>query len=154
MKVVILLFLTILVSTPALAKEPGFDATSFARSYFEAWSATQSPEASADDIEYYLSFLSDDVGHQHLPYDPDASRDPTGKDKMREGMTYYLGMHDEYQSSLKDIVTGFNLVVIKYQSHIKATHPQTGEVIDRLDDTVEVLELETGKVSVVRKYSD
>jgi hypothetical protein len=154
MKVFGLLMLTFLVSSTAFSDQESFDATSFAGSYFEAWSATQSPEASAGDIEHYLSFLSDDVGHQHLPYDPDAKRSPEGKNKMREGMTYYLGAHTEYESKLNEILPGFDVVIIKYETHVKATHPQSGEVIDQSYDTVEVLELETEKVSVVRKYSE
>ena len=49
---------------------------------------------------------------------------------------------------------GFDVVVIKYNTYVKATHPQTGEVIEQSHDTVEVLELENGRVSVIRKYSE
>ncbi len=146
--------LALLVSFPAYADQESFDTRMFAQNYFDAWAATQSPQASAKDIEHYLGFLADDVGHQHLPYDPDANRDPEGKNKMREGMTYYLGAHMEYKSSLNEILPGFEVVVIKYDTHSKGKHPQTGEVIEQSYDTVEVLELEADKVSVIRKYSE
>ena len=146
--------LALLVSFPAYADQESFDTRMFAQNYFDAWAATQSPQASAKDIEHYLGFLADDVGHQHLPYDPDANRDPEGKNKMREGMTYYLGAHMEYKSSLNEILPGFEVVVIKYDTYSKGKHPQTGEVIEQSYDTVEVLELEADKVSVIRKYSE
>jgi len=154
MKIVISLILAFLLPLTAAANEENFDARSFAQNYFDAWSATQSPNASIEDIEHYLGFLAEDVGHQHLPYDPESDRDPEGKNKMREGMTYYLGAHIEYESRLTDIVPGFDVVVIKYDTHAKGKHPETGEVIELSYDTVEVLELENGKVSVIRKYSE
>jgi hypothetical protein len=59
--------------------------------YFTAWSATQSPTAKLTDIDNYLSLLKDNIGHQHLPYDADDSREEDGKNAMRKGMQFYLG---------------------------------------------------------------
>ena len=125
----------------------------FASEYFLAWSASQSPTATKTDIETYLEFLTDDVGHQHLPYDVVADRKPDGKTNMREGMTYYLGAHSEYKAKLLSIVSGYNVIVIKYYTFSKGIHPQTGKVIELSYDTVEVLEIEKGKISVIQKYS-
>ena len=69
-------------------------------------------------------------------------------------MTYYLGAHMEYKSTLNEILPGFEVVIIKYDTCSKGKHPQTVEVIEQSYDTVEVLELEAGKVSVIRKYSE
>ncbi len=148
-----LLLAFVLIATP-LVHAQEFDPDEFAAAYFEAWVATQSPEATEEDVEHYLSFLAEDVGHQHLPYDPDATRHPTGKQEMREGMTYYLGAHTEYQGTLLDHMYGHDVVIIKYESASKGVHPQTGQEMVQQFVTVEVLELEDGKVSVVRKYSD
>jgi len=154
MKIILALIFAFVASVPVFAEQEKFDAMAFAQNYFDVWSTTQAPKASADDIEAYLALLTDDVGHQHLPYDPESARDPEGKNKMREGMTYYLGAHTEYRSGLDEVLVGFDVVVIKYNTYVKATHPQTGEVIERSHDMVEVLELEDGKVSVIRKYSE
>ncbi len=154
MKLLIALTLTLSAILSVHASQDASDAEGFAEKYFDAWSATQLPQAKPEDIERYLDLLTDDVGHQHLPYDPSAERDPQGKNKMREGMTYYLGSHIDYQSSLTGQLTGFNVVVIKYKTYVKGKHPQTGELIEKSSETVEVLELENGKVSVVRKYSE
>jgi hypothetical protein len=153
MKFFVALVFALLTPLTLNAGQDTFDAETFALNYFDAWSATQSPQAKTEDIERYLALLTDDVGHQHLPYDPDGERDPQGKINMREGMTYYLGSHMEYQSSLKGQLSGFDVVVIKYESYVKGKHPQTGELIEKSSETVEVLELENGKVSVIRKYS-
>ena len=126
----------------------------FASEYFLAWSASQSPAATKKDIEIYLEFLTDDIGHQHLPYDALADRVPDGKTSMREGMRYYLGAHTEYKAKLMSIVSGYNVIVIKYSTFSKGKHPQTGEVMEQSYDMVEVLEIEKGKVSVIRKYSE
>ena len=93
MRIFVVMLFTLFASLPALAEQDKFDAKAFAQNYFDVWSTTQAPEASADDIEAYLALLTDDVGHQHLPYDPESARDSEGKSKMRESMTYYLGAH-------------------------------------------------------------
>lgn len=152
-----LLFSVILIFLAPLsleANQENLDSRKFAENYFAVWKATQLPQASSKDLERYLDLLADDVGHQHLPYDPDSDRDPEGKNKMREGMTYYMGVHTEYDSKLTKVISGFNVVIIKYYTHVKGKHPQTGEIIEQSYDTVEVLELENGKVSVIRKYSE
>lgn len=141
-----------LLSSSAFAKPT--DLSQFAQTYYQAWTATQSPKATSTDIKTYLALLKDDIGHQHLPYDPDASRDPQGKQNMREGMRYYLGAHTEYRSELLDVITGYQVVVIKYRTFSKGIHPQSKREVIQQYDTVEVLELEDGKVAVIRKYSE
>ena len=139
------------VVTTVQAQE--FEPEKFANDYFTAWAATQSPAATQSDIEHYLAFLTEDVGHQHLPYDPDGSRSATGKADMRQGMNYYLGAHTAYKAKLVEHSYGDQVVVIKYKSSSAGIHPQTQEEIARDRVTVEVLEIDNGKVSVIRKYS-
>ena len=55
--------------------------------------ATQAPNAGAKELEAYLALLTDDIGNQHIPYQPDDSRIPDGKKQMRKGMSFYLGAH-------------------------------------------------------------
>ncbi|MDG1752684.1 MAG: nuclear transport factor 2 family protein [Thalassotalea sp.] len=131
-----------------------FNAKSFGQNYFNAWVASQSPHATKKDIEHYLSFLVDDIGHQHLPYDSDDARSSDGKNSMRKGMGYYLGGHTKYEGTLIDITTGHGVVVIRYDTDATGVHPQTKEVIVLKYRTLETLEIEDGKVSVIRKYSE
>ena len=48
----------------------------------------------------------------------------------------------------------FDVLVVEYDTSIWAIHPQTEEVITDSYRTLEVLEIENGKVSVIRKYSE
>ena len=152
MKKYLQVILALTVVIPYLANASGPDV--FVQAYFKAWNASQSPGATADDLNTYLSLLTDDVGHQHLPYDPNGSRDVNNKEKMKEGMTFYLGAHVKHKATLTDVVHGHNVVVLKYATESEGVHPQTGESIKQSYDTVEVLEFEEGKVSVIRKYSE
>ena len=154
MKLIVSVILVLLMSLTSGPIQESIDTKRFAQSYFDAWCATQLPTASSKDIDIYLDFLADNVGHQHLPYDADSDRDAEGKNKMREGMMYYMGAHMEYKAQLTKIISGFNVVIIKYDTYAIGKHPQTGETIEQSYETVEVLELENGKVAVIRKYSE
>lgn len=151
----ITLLLVFLSSQIAVAstEEVGIDYQSFAQQYFDVWTTTQRPNATKEDLEAYLALLVENVGHQHFPNDPDDKRYPDGKTLIREGMTHYLGGHKTYQAKLLGVVFGEQAVAIKY--HAKATYlNQNGETKSWEHTMLEVLELEGGKVSVIRKYSD
>ena len=154
MKLFISIWLLVISGAMSAANAEDFSSEKFAKGYFNAWAATQSPTATKEEIEHYLSFLTEDVGHQHLPYDPDDTRSSDGKKNMREGMNYYLGAHTEYSGKLISYTDGHDVVVIKYETSSKGIHPQTKQVIAQKYLTLEVLEIENGKVSVIRKYSE
>ena len=138
----------------AYADESELNLAHLGQKYFDLWTATQSPEATENDIDNYLTLLTNDVGHQHLPYDSDDSRQPDGKKSIKNGMFYYLAAHTEYSATLTSITQGYNVVIVKYYTKSKGVHPQTNQEISLSYDTTEVLEIESGKVSVIRKYSD
>jgi hypothetical protein len=122
--------------------------------YFRVWTATQAVGATEIDIENYLDLLLDDVGHQHYPYDNDDSRMPDSKESIRKGMRYYLAVHTEYKATLISISVGHDVIMIKYRSSSKGIHPQTQKEINSTKNTVEVLEVEKGKISMIRKYRE
>ena len=130
------------------------DLEAFGKAYFEAMVLTQKPGATEQDIENYLSLLTDDVGHQHLPNSPDDARAADNKKHMRKGMNYYRGANTEFNAELLDITTGKDVVVLKYKTSLKGFHPQLKKEISFAAEQVEVLEIENGKVSVIRKYSN
>ena len=154
MKLFMSIWLVLISGTICTANAEGFNPEKFAQDYFNAWAATQSPIATKENIEHYLSFLTEDVAHQHLPYDPDDTRSLDGKKNMRKGMNYYLGGHTEYLGKLISYTNGHDVVVLKYETSSKGIHPQTKQVIAQNYITVEVLEIENGMVSVIRKYSE
>ena len=122
--------------------------------YFKIWTATQAVGASKNDIENYLNLLTNDVGHMHYPYDKDDSRILGNKEDMRKGMLYYLGVHTEYKATLHSITVGHNVIIIKFKSTSKGIHPQTKKEINSTKNTVEVLEVENGKIAMIRKYRE
>lgn len=154
MKKIVVLMSWLFLSVTTSATSGELDGEQFGQEYFDAWKATQAPQAKESDIQDYLSLLKNDVGHQHLPYDPDATREPDGKHRMLQGMLYYLGTHTQYTATLKSVVSGYKVVILKYHTQSSGIHPQSGEVMQLSYDTVEVLEIEDGKVAVIRKYSE
>ncbi|WP_394495852.1 nuclear transport factor 2 family protein [Shewanella sp. ENK2] len=154
-----LLALSLLAITPfkALAEDKPaaveFDYQAFTQDYFEAWKGSQKPDATKEDLEHYLSFLTDDVGYQHLPWSDDDSRQPDGKAALRKGMTYYLASHDEYSAKLTNQAYGHNVIMIEFHTVAKGVHPDNGQVTHHDNGSFEVLEIDNGKVSVIRHYS-
>jgi len=150
-----LIVLILMISTTTLAKDSILNLQEFAENYFDKMVASQAPKATEKELEAYLSLLADDIGHSHLPYVTDDSRLPDGKQKMRKGMTFYLGLHTEYRAELLDIFA-FNdsAVAIRYKNSAKGIHPQTKKAISYSQTMMEVLEMENGKVAVIRKYHE
>lgn len=144
-----------LFTTSLLANDSSIDLNSFAKLYFDKMVATQMPNASEKELEEYLSFLKDDVGHSHLPWVADDTRYPDGKESKRKGMTFYLGAHTEYKAELLNVFT-FNqsAIAIRYKHYAKGIHPQNSQSIEYTRTMMEVLEMEDGKVAVIRKYHE
>lgn len=150
----VVVILSVLTASNVIAKAAEFDYKQFTHTYFEAWKGTQKVDASKEDLEHYLSLLTDDVGYQHLPYSHDDSRTPEGKSGLRKGMTYYLGMHDEYQATLTNQSYGHHVIMIEYHTISKGIHPDNQQPIINDTSSFEVLEIDNGKVSVIRHYSE
>ncbi len=130
-----------------------FDYDAFVQAYYQAQVKTQQPGATKDDLEHYLSFLTDDIGNQHFPNAPDDSREPDGKAMMRKGMSRYLGVHTEYKAEIIDYQYGYNAVSIKHKFSAKGKRAD-GSEFSYSKVALDVLELEDGKVSVIRRYSE
>ncbi len=129
------------------------DRNAFALAYFEAWKATQSPDATESDVDDYLAFLTDDVGYQHLPYVTSGLRTAGGKAEMKKGMMYYLGSTSSYEAQLENVLVGHNVIVIQYTTVATGVHPDNQQPVALDYRSVDVLELVQGKVAVIRHYS-
>lgn len=150
-KLMIVLMGSLFFSSNVLADE--FDYDAFVKAYYHAQVMTQQPRATSADLEHYLSFLTDDVGNQHFPNAPDDSRETDGKAMMRKGMSRYLGIHTEYHAEVIDYQYGFNVVAIKHKFSAKGKRAD-GSDFSYSKVALDVLELEHGKVSVIRRYSE
>lgn len=122
------------------------DYDKFFQEYYKAKVKTQQPNASKEDLEHYLSFLTDDVGNQHLPNAPDDSREPNGKE-----ITHYLGVHTSYDSTLIEYIVGYNSIAFKHSFSAKGLRTD-GSEFSYSKVVLDVIELENGKVSVIRRY--
>ena len=147
----ILTILISFISTATLASSDEFDYDSFVKKYHQAMTNTQTPNSSKEDLEHYLSLLTDDVGNQHFPNAPDDSREPDGKELMRKGMTRYLGVHTEYNAKIIEYIVGYNSVALKHTFVAKGLRSD-GSEFSYSKEVLDVLELENGKVSVIRRY--
>ncbi|GAA0539423.1 hypothetical protein GCM10009098_03700 [Rheinheimera aquimaris] len=152
MKKLIITLMGLVFFSPTMLAD-NFDYDAFVKAYYEAEVKTQQPDATAEDLEHYLSFLTDDVGNQHFPNAPDDSREPDGKALMRKGMSRYLGIHSEYKAELIDYQHGYNAVAIKHKFSAKGKRSD-GSDFSYSKVALDVLELENGKVSVIRRYSE
>jgi len=155
MKRLIVAALSLLVVCSVPAQSYQSEMEQIAQNYFEMMVASQAPDATEKELENYLALLTDDVGHQHLPYETDDSRSADGKQSMRKGMTFYLGAHTEYNAELLNLFT-FNdsAIAIRYSHSAKGIHPQNNQAITYTSIMMEVLEIENGKVAVIRKYHE
>jgi len=142
--------LVMLVSITAIANDK-FDYDDFVKKYHQAMVNTQKPNASNKDLEHYLSFLTDDVGNQHFPNAPDDSREPNGKKLMREGMSRYLGVHTGYEANIIEYIAGYNSIALKHKFSAKGLRSD-GSEFSYSKVVLDVIELEDGKVSVIRRY--
>jgi hypothetical protein len=139
------------LSITAFGHEDILDYDKFVKEYYDAQVKTQQPNASTADLEHYLSFLTEDVGNQHFPNAPDDSRAADGKKLMREGMTRYLGVHTEYKGKIIEYIVGYNSVALKHTFSAKGLRSD-GSEFSYSKEVLDVLELENGKVSVIRRY--
>ena len=151
----IIVLAMLLGSISITAEETKPDLKQFAKNYFSKMVASQAPNATSKELEDYLSLLADDVGHTHLPWQTDDSRLPDGKASMREGMTFYLGAHTEYDAELLNVfVFNDSAIAIRYKHTGKGIHPQSKQPIEYTRTMMEVLEMEGDKVAVIRKYHE
>ena len=138
-------------STSVSANESMSKRSAFAEKYFAAWNITQKPNSTSEELEAYLELLTDDVAWQHLPYQPDDTRKPEGKQNLRKGMAQWLGVNTEYTAELTNTIIGQNIIVLKFNALVKFANTE-GKIITRKRDYTDVLELDNGKVSLIRRY--
>ena len=128
-----------------------FELKALAQKYFSNWNKTQKPTATPQDLENYLSLLTDDVAWQHFPYQPDDTRKPDGKQNLRKGMTQWLGANTEYTAELSKLIIGQGVIVFKFRALIKFANSE-GVIVNRERNYTDVLEIDNGQVSVIRRY--
>lgn len=148
--------LAILISSITFASDTD-DLEKLALTYFDAKVATQQPDATPEDLEVYLALLTDDIGYEHKPYrllEEGLAETEDGKQRMREGMTYYLGGNEQFTAKLDRVAVGFNAIAIQYSGVHEYRRGFEGPILTEEFVAMEVLELIDGKISIIREYRD
>jgi hypothetical protein len=70
---------------------------------------------------------------------------------MRGGMSRYLGLHTSYEANIIEYIVGFNSVALKHEFSAKGLRSD-GSEFSYSKVVLDVIELENGKVSVIRRY--
>jgi len=142
----------IFCSGMASADSTNLSYVDLANTYAQAWFKTQSSTATKEDLEHYLSLLTDDVAYQHLPYDKTDEREEGGKEVLRRGMAQWLASSVDYKATINSINFSNNLITINYNSSTTIIDSKTKEkrVINR--HVIDSLEIDNNKISVIRKY--
>ncbi|MBL4659782.1 MAG: hypothetical protein JKY19_05460 [Alcanivoracaceae bacterium] len=81
----------------------------------------------------------------------DDSRKPNGKNSMREGMSRYLGVHTGYEANLIEYIVGYNLIALKHKFSARGLRSD-GSEFSYSKVVLDVIEIENGKISVIRRY--
>lgn len=152
MKTTIIYFSILITWASSFGQETKFNSENFANAYFKAWNKTQAPNASEIDLENFLKLLTEDVALQHLPYQKTDERKPNGKEVLRKGMNRWRGANTSYSAKLININYGHNVIILKYQAIMTVLNEKTEKLRTIIRNNVEVLELDQGKVSIIRKY--
>ncbi len=154
-KLILLTAFSIISILTSYAQENKFNPKEFALNYFNALNKTQAPNSSKKDLEAYLDLLTDDAALQHLPFDTTDVREPNGKDGIRKGMEYWRGKvnNRSYKAKLLEINYEHNVVIIKFQATYTVEDKKTKKIIrSGVRNNLEVLEIENGKISIIRRY--
>jgi hypothetical protein len=128
------------------------DYLNLANSYAQAWFKTQMSTATPADLEHYLSFLTDNVAYQHLPYDKTDEREDGGKEILRKGMAQWLKSNVDYKANINSVNFSQNLITINYDSSTTIIDSKTKETKIIRRHVIDSLEIDNGKISVIRKY--
>jgi hypothetical protein len=94
------IIICILISYTGVVKanSTNIEYENLANNYAQAWFKTQMSTATKSDVEYYLSFLTDDVAYQHLSYDKTDEKQEGGKAVLRKGTTQWLVSNIDYKA--------------------------------------------------------
>lgn len=153
MKKMIAFVLLVLASTGVYGEEVDLD--NFARQYFSAFVDFQLPEANSDVLDKYLDYLAVDVGHTHMPFRKDDTKYADGRDRYRKDLLSMMGKNKKLKAKLLEVRV-FNTTAVALRFELSATYVDTDKDIVSPWSFVltDILEIEDGKVSMIRRYHD
>ncbi|WP_286235666.1 nuclear transport factor 2 family protein [Thalassotalea sediminis] len=141
----VFIFLT-LTFTFSVKAEPSSD---LIKAFISASEKARQPDFKAKDLEYYLSFFTDDFTDHHIAYGVSF----TGKDNLRKGIIGKSASMVSVVETIEDIVLGTDTAVVvvnedsKYYKNGKLKHFKGRNIL--------VLEFnDQGLITQMRRYLD
>ncbi|MEL6448513.1 MAG: nuclear transport factor 2 family protein [Pseudomonadota bacterium] len=138
---------------PTTFAQEGFteaELTQMAKAFIEAKNARQQPDSDAEDIERFLALFAEDFVDEHIKFNVTV----TDKGELREGMLRKL--EDEVLYSrieIKEIMTGHNVVFVKYLESAKVKPAHLDEVIEYTSTNIVSLEFDAqGLIKHLRRH--
>jgi len=147
-KLIVLLILSFSILAVAAkgneSKTQDVDLPRIADQVVHAREAVMQENASAQDLEQFLSYCTDDVVYE----DPVANARIEGKDSIRKGMSNFLGASKKATLTVKHRLAAGNVVVLEMD--VSFTDTGTGKIVKR--DQITLLEFQDTKVRRVMDY--
>ena len=121
-----------------------------AEAFISAKNARQQPDTRVEDIDYFITFLSEPFVDEHVKFNVTV----TDRAELRDGMI--AKMNDEvYFSSIEilEMMFGGNVVFVKYKEHAKVKPSHMDEVIEYTSVNILSLEFdEQGLIKHIRRH--
>lgn len=150
-KAIVLILFAVSAST-ALAQSTYSDERleEMAIAFVDAKNARQQPDSDAEDIERFLTLLADEFVDEHIKFGVTI----TDKSELRAGMLKKLDDEVFYsQIEIEQVMTGRNVVFIKYVESAKVKPFHLDDVIEYSSTNIVSLEFdEQGLIKHIRRH--
>jgi hypothetical protein len=141
----IFIFLT-LILTFTVKAEPSSD---LIKSFISASVKARQPDMKSEDLEYYLTFFTDDFTDHHIAYGVSF----TGKDSLRKGIIRNSASMVSVVETIEDIVLGTDTAVVVVKEDSK--YYKNGKLKHFKGRNILVLEFDDqGLITQMRRYLD
>lgn len=146
----ILFFYFILSSVHAASQLSESELRKLTQQFIEAKNQRQQPDSNKEDIDYFLSFLADEIKDEHVQFNVTV----TSKDELRSGMVAKL--EDKiYFSNIEilEIMIGRNVAFVKFKEHAKGQPSHMDKPIEYTAINIMSLEFnDLGKIKHIRRH--
>jgi ketosteroid isomerase-like protein len=140
----IVVLLSVLTSVAARGQGK---AEELVRQYVQARSQTMQQNATSNDIERALSFCAEDFVYEH----PSVGAKIEGKEKVRSGMSGYLGETKDATYTLRILASNPDVVVARVDQRFLAKQENGSWTAGKRSD-ITVFEIREGKIRRILDY--
>ena len=118
--------------------------------FIEAKNGRQQPNSTKEDVEHFLSFLTDDIKDQHVNFNVEIN----SKDELRSGMLAKLNDKIFFSNiDILEIMVGRNVTFVKFKEHAKGQPSHMDKPFEYTAINIMALEFnELGKIKRIRRH--